>query len=161
MSISAGSGQWTLGLDRLEKATLLEKLRTATKAGSGFPDPVALAESAAMRVVDVPRLPGAADQMTDGLVILCAWHDDQRVRGTRIFRAIARTIIHADGVAATEAALTALTARLAAPPALMRRLGLDETIRQQPWATEGILIWWWETGNTDAPRRISKNTSGA
>ncbi len=72
-----------------------------------------------------------------------AWDHDQRVRGTRLFRAIAVTLLGQRGASQSEAAAYDLAGRLAAPPDLMVRLGIEETIRRQTWATEHFLRWWW------------------
>jgi hypothetical protein len=108
-----------------------------------FPHPYAIADVLGFRVVEVPSLPAGAEQMTDGRTIWVAWAHDQRQRGSRLFRAIAAALLSAQGAPRSEAAAYELAAKLAVPPELMRRVGLDETIRRQAWATECLIRWWW------------------
>jgi hypothetical protein len=51
------------------------------------------------------------------------------------------------GASRSEADAWELAAELAMPERLVRRMGLEATIRSQTWATEFFIRWWWnETG---------------
>lgn len=125
---------------------MLQRLRRAIGPANGFPRPYELANALLLRVVDVPRLPIGCRQLTDGRTIWCAWDDDTRVRGTRLFEGIASAVIGAEQSTQSPAEVQTLAGRLAAPPLLMREVGLDQTIFLQPWATETFLRWWWGCG---------------
>lgn len=143
MSQAAGSGAWCLELVDEERRGVLRRLRGATSAAAGFPDPNHIAREMSLRVQDVPSLPRGVERLTDARTIWVVSDADPRVRGTRLFRGIASAILWLDRAVQATAAVEALAGRLAAPPALMSRLGLAETVRQQRWATPDFLRWCW------------------
>jgi hypothetical protein len=121
----------------------LRRMRRCTRSMDGFPEPLELAEVLYFSVVSVAYLPGDAGYMTDGSTI---WLQgaSQRVCGTRLFLGISSAILGLDGQSRTPGGIWTMAARLAAPPLLMRSVGLDETVRRQTWATRSFLRAWWD-----------------
>lgn len=118
---------------------ILFRIRPCTAYPAGFPDPHTIADAAGIEVI-AAVLPGRSEVLVNGSELWYRWDPDQRVRGTRIFRGLAKMIVGRN--ACSEDEILALAGRLAAPPSLLSQLGLSETVRQQPWATEAFLRWW-------------------
>ncbi|WP_438029131.1 hypothetical protein [Sorangium sp. So ce233] len=148
------SGQWCLDLVAEERRGLLQQLRQVTAHAAGFQVPAKMAGLLGLKLEYLVAVPGGLPYLTDGRTVWVRHHPDQRVRGTTAFVAISSAVLALQRVERTRDAVVALAGRLAAPPALVMDLGLDETIRRQPWATERFLVWWWSSlrhSDTDAP----------
>ena len=115
-------------------------LRRYTGYGAGFPDPYRLAQVANVSV-HVVQLPGLLTELAGEGKILCHPSDDSRELGQRVFRGLASLLV--DPGSYSLKAVRVLACRLAAPPVLMRSVGIAETISRQPHITEDDLLWWW------------------
>ncbi|MGK3981190.1 hypothetical protein WMF38_56865 [Sorangium sp. So ce118] len=140
----AGSGQWCLDLVNHERNFLAERLRAATSYNAGFQDPAAVGRAVGAQIAYLADIPGPADFLTDGRVVWVRWDADQRVRGTRAFCGVATAVLGLQrSTGCNNASVSALAGRLAAPPPLVMRLGLSESIRRQQWVTEAFLLAFW------------------
>lgn len=120
---------------------LIACLRSSTRYTAGFPSPRHLAAVAGC-AIEAVALPAGHTHLTDGRTIWYAPHPDRRERGTRIFRGLASAILGQGGGHSQHAGWY-LAGRLAAPPLLVRRVGIDAAVELQTWATEEFLRAWW------------------
>lgn len=119
---------------------LLGRLRGCTGYVQGFPSPVRLASAAGLDVVRVTALPSRCEVLTDGRTIWCVDDDERRALGTRLFLGLASAVLGPARCGKPD--VVHLAARLAAPPLLVLRHGVDETVVRQTWATESFLRAW-------------------
>jgi hypothetical protein len=139
------SGQWCLSLVEHERRFLAQRLRSVTSYNAGFQSPAVVGQAMGASVSYLRAMPGPVDYLTDGRVVWVRWDDDQRVRGTRAFRGVAAAVLGLQRSCCSEDGVRALAGRLAAPPPLVLRLGLDEAVQRQPWATERFLREFWSS----------------
>jgi len=130
-------------LARGERHLVLARLRRLTGYGTGFPQPTELAAGISLDLYPVPRLPGGCTTLTDGRHVLYLADPCRRVSGTRIFLGVAGALLGLQELPHTRADVWFLAGRLAAPPLLVREIGIDEAVRRQTWATELFLRRWW------------------
>lgn len=129
-------------LRRSSRARILSALVAVERRSAGFPDPFELASAAAILVIPCP-LPSGCTELTDGSIVLFLPGGSRREEGFRVFRGLADALLERDQGAHTSAEVWLLAARLAAPPKLMREVGLGGTIAGQPFVTEHVLRAWW------------------
>lgn len=128
---------------RAELEPLVAKALRALREPSWFPTPGAIAAEAGIDIRIVHALPGVRTELTNGALVLALWHDDQRKRGTRLFRGIASALLERTRGRHTAIEATFLASQLAGPPALVRRVGIDEAVRHQTWVEEDFLRSWY------------------
>lgn len=143
--MATSSGQWCLDLVEYERRFLSQRLRSVTSYTAGFQSPAVVGQAMGARVTYLHAMPGPVDYLTDGRVVWVRWDDDQRVRGTRAFRGIAAAVLGLQRSCCSEEGVQALAGRLAAPPPLVLRVGLDEAVQRQTWATERFLHEFWSS----------------
>jgi hypothetical protein len=143
MDGSGGSGQWCLELVDYERKFVAERLRSVTSYTAGFLTPDVVGRAVGARVSYLSVIPGPAEYLTDGRVVWVRWDDDQRVRGTRAFCGVAAAVLGLQRSCCSEEGVQTLAGRLAAPPPLVMRIGLAESVRRQEWATERFLSAFW------------------
>lgn len=108
-----------------------------------FPSPIEVAEGNGLVLRATPLPDRCPPEMTDGLVIYYRWDADMRERGTRMFRGVAAALIERMRGEHVPADVSFLAARLAAPPLLLYRAGIEAALARQPWVTERFLRAWW------------------
>ena len=108
-----------------------------------FPNPFDIAKTAGIVLVATQLPQECPAEMTDGSTVYYRPHPDRRELGTRLFRGIAAAILERTRGPHTPADVSFLAARLAAPPHLVQRVGIDQAIERQRWMTDRFLRAWW------------------